>query len=94
MDSLQQKCITKIKTSFIGAISEFEQSFGLLWGDNKSEEELTDNQRKWLKLWKSVRGKILSNGNNQIRTLEKELERYDVRYKGYNYQLSVRRKDV
>ena len=94
MDSLQQKCTTKIKTSFIGAISQFEQSFGLLWGDDKPEGELTDNQRKWLKLWKSVRGRILSNGNNQIRTLEKELERYDVRYKGYNYQIPIRRKDV
>ena len=90
----KQQCATKIRTGFIGAISEIEQSFGLLWGHDKPDSQLTENERKWLKLWKRVRGRILGNGNDQIRKLEKELDRYEIKYKGYNYQLPVRRNDV
>ena len=87
MDDFTKNCSTKIKTSFIGAISQFEENFGALWGHNKFDNELTENNKKFRVIWEKVRAAILSNGNNQIRKLEKESERYHIKYVGYHYDL-------
>ena len=53
----------KIMTSLIGSLSRFEKYFRV---DGESKE------------WQDCRNEILTNGNNQIRALEKELEEYDI----------------
>ena len=67
---------TKIRTSFIGALSSFEQNFGHLWGHRLSDSELTEEQLKWRELWESCRTSILNNGNHQIRAVENEMSQY------------------
>lgn len=69
----------KMKTTFIGALSVFEQSeFGSLWGHNKPLSELTDEERKWREIWEEVRTEILNNGNNQLRALQNEISQYKI----------------
>jgi len=69
---------TKLRTSFIGSLSAFEESFGHLWGHLLQESELTDNQKKWKRLWENTRTMVLNNGNHQIRSVENELSQYDI----------------
>lgn len=60
--------IKRFQTTMIGALHEFEKSFGYLWGHHKvNDEDLTDNELKFLDLWDNTRNHILNNGNNQMR---------------------------
>ena len=77
-----------ITTSFIGAISEFEKAFGYIWGHNK--QELTENQQKFLELWKQIRNNIMNVGNEQCRIMDREFEKFDVKYVGRYYQFKVK----
>jgi hypothetical protein len=52
---------TKFKTTMIGALARFEESFGHLW-----EEEGPD-QQEYIELWEYTRNAILNNGNKQMR---------------------------
>ena len=67
---------TKIRTSFIGALSAFEQNFGELWGHRLPDSELTDEQLRWKDIWEACRTSILNNGNHQIRAVENEMNQY------------------
>lgn len=68
------------KTTFIGALSAFENEFGpRLWAPEVPEEELTDDEYYWRKKWKAVRDVILTNGNNERRSTQAELREYTVR---------------
>ena len=67
---------TKIRTSFIGALSAFEQNFGSLWGHRLSDSELTEEQLQWKEIWEACRTTILNNGNHQIRAVENEMSKY------------------
>ena len=69
---------TKIKTSFIGAISRFEKYFGHLWGHGKKEKDLTSEERLFRDLWNKCRIDVLTNGNNQARAMTAEVKQYDV----------------
>ncbi len=69
---------TKIKTSFIGSISIYEESFGFLWGHGKQEEELDDNEVAMKQIWENVRSKILDNGNSQLRASVNEVNNYSI----------------
>ncbi len=67
---------TKIRTSFIGALSAFEQNFGELWGHRLPDSELTEEQLRWKEIWEMCRTSILNNGNHQIRAVENEMSQY------------------
>lgn len=75
---------TKLRTAFIGSLSAFEESFGNLWGHSLQESEMTENQKKWKKLWESTRTMVLNNGNHQIRSIENELGQYDISWNRHN----------
>lgn len=73
---------TKIRTTFIGAISRIEEKFGHLWGlDNDTPSA---SQVKMRKLWDDLRKEILDHGNNQIRALRKEFDQYDIDWNRYH----------
>ena len=57
----------KFKTTMIGSLARFEESFGHLW-----EEEGPD-QQEYLDLWEYTRNSILNNGNKQMRAATNEL---------------------
>lgn len=64
---------SKTRTSFIYCLAEFEELFGFMWGHGEKEENLEEEQRINRKFYEELRNKILDNGNNQIRKIEKEL---------------------
>ncbi len=81
---LQKILSTKMRTAFIGALDAIEKNFGYLWGIDKDEDEpLTMEEDKMLQLWLLVRNKILTNGNNQLRAIENELEQYTIHWDRY-----------
>src|SRR5438876_201367 len=77
-----------ITTSFVGAISEFEKAFGYIWGHSK--EELTENQQKFLELWKQIRNNIMNLGNDQCRIMDREFERFEIKYVGRYTEFKIR----
>jgi hypothetical protein len=70
---LHRVMTTKMRTSFIGALSAVEQSFGELWRSSKDV-----NSDRWRQVWETCRGLILNNGNTQLRAVESELLQYTV----------------
>lgn len=76
----------------IGAVNEIEMVFGYLWGHGEPEDKLTENQKKFLKLWQRLRSKILNNGNDQIRSLDDLLRKFQVNCYQYSYQMPVKRR--
>lgn len=87
----------RFQTTMIGALYEFEKSFGYLWGYNKDENEpLSQKEEKFLDIWEETRNNILNNGNNQLRKAISEIkkEQGSVRYnykfynkKGYDNEI-------
>jgi hypothetical protein len=82
----------KIETTFIGAIDSFEKYFGYLWGIDKDEEELTEDEIKMDELWQECRIEILNKGNKQRRGAEKEINNYSISRLHYHYQFIPRAK--
>jgi len=80
---------TKLKTSFIGALSHFEENFGFLWGHGEGEEP-TDEQVFMKEVWERTRTAVLNNGNNQIRACKSEIEQYNIHWNRYQMKLPVR----
>lgn len=80
---------TKMTTSAVGAVSLCEEILGELWGHGLSAEQRTEEQRRWYRRWRILREAILSNGNKQLRALEKELAQYLVVWLRYQTQLRV-----
>lgn len=75
---------TKVRTSFIGAIAQFEELIGKeLWGQGKSERDLDEDELYWLNIWKRIRTNVLNNGNAQIRALQSEVGHYDIKWNRY-----------
>lgn len=88
MDKILSK---RFQTTMIGAISEFEKSFGYLWGIDKDENEpLTDKEEKFLDLWEDTRNRVLNNGNNQLRKALSEVKKLNGGQIQYNYKFKVR----
>lgn len=76
MNNIEKALLTKrFQTTMIGALFEFEKSFGYLWGQNKEDNELTDKEIEFGELWDYVRNKVLNNGNNQLRKTLADLEK-------------------
>jgi len=79
----------KMKTSFIGALSQFEQHFGYLWGFGKQDGQLNSNELKFKRMWEDVRTNILNNGNNQLRAMQNELNEYDISWNRHSLTIPV-----
>jgi hypothetical protein len=77
---------TKLKTSFIGALSNFEQEFGFLWG-HEQEGDLTEEQEFMKEIWERTRTSVLNNGNNQIRAVKSEIANHSVEWQRYQTEL-------
>lgn len=76
-DKVKKVAATKVETTMVYPLSQFEEVFGAIWGHGVPEEQLTDGQRQHRALWNSCREKILDNGNRQKRILLNELENLD-----------------
>ncbi len=85
---LQRVVTTKMRTTFIGALSAIEQYFGELWGHHASESH-DPKQEKWRQAWETCRGTVLNNGNAQLRAIESELTQYTVGWNRCQKTLSV-----
>jgi hypothetical protein len=93
MDNSSKLILTKrFQTTMIGALFEFEKAFGYLWGQDKNEEDLTDNELDFLDRWDNVRNQILNNGNNQLRKAIVDLSKNNGNIK-YNYKFNNRREE-
>lgn len=75
-----------IRTLFIGIIDEIEKSLGYLWGHGN--EELTDNQKRFLERWQFLRKRILDRGNNTIRKMDQTINKINL--ERYHYNMKVR----
>lgn len=80
----------KFKTTMIGALASFEDSFGHLWGHGKPVDELDDQESLWKDLWDGARTDILNKGNSQMRAALDELNQYEVDRKRYSAELVVK----
>lgn len=82
----------RFQTTMIGALYEFEKSFGYLWGYHKEEnEELTDKEEKFLDIWEETRNKILNTGNNQLRKAVSEIQNNKGTTHRYNYKFNTKK---
>jgi len=88
---LKNIAATKLKTTFIGALSKFEEHFGHLWGFG-SNEPLTEIQKQYFELWELCRTDILNNGNNQRRALLNEIEQQTISWNRHHISLPVKSK--
>jgi hypothetical protein len=80
----------RFQTTMIGALYEFEKSFGYLWGQDKpDDEELTNRQYEFLDIWEETRNKILNTGNGQLRKCLSELKQQNQEIK-YNYNFNIK----
>jgi len=75
---------TKIRTSFIGAISSCEENFGFLWGHGKDDDDLTEEEASMKEVWEEIRTEILDNGNTQLRAATNEIEHYSINWERYS----------
>lgn len=79
----------KIRTAFIGALSQFEQRFGHLWGHRLPDDECTGEQLAMRVVWDETRTNILNNGNTQLRAAQSELLQYEVAWQRFQLKLQV-----
>lgn len=91
-DNLKRNVTTKFKTTMIGALVRFEETFGNLWGHGKQDHELTREEAQNRKKWNFIRTEILNNGNNQLRSALMEIDQHTVKYNKMEYQFSIRNK--
>lgn len=96
---LKKIAATKIRTTFIGSLSEFEKAFGFLWGLPPSDEQakllqILDDEgfgiEYFREAWDNARTAILNNGNNQMRALDQEISQYSMTWNRYHMTLPVK----
>ena len=80
-NDLKMKIAKFMTTSFVFAQAQMEKEFGFLWDHDSDTEEITEEQAEFEDLYENFRKKVLDNGNNQIRFLNKLLDRYDITLK-------------
>lgn len=97
MNNFQKDILNKrFQTTMIGSLFEFEESFGYLWGQDKNDNDLTEQERRFRLKWDQTRNQILNNGNNQLRKCISDLERSNnnqYNYKFYNQRGQRRYED-
>lgn len=87
MNNVEKNILTKrFQTTMIGALSEFEDNFGYLWGIDNNDSSLTERQQQFRDKWEYTRNKILNNGNNQLRKCIVDLEKTQGNNVKYNYR--------
>jgi hypothetical protein len=86
-DRLVANLERKLLTTGVGALDRFEALFGRLWGDGKSDDELTENERAWRRLFLECREKIFDGTNHQIRNMRAELALHEVEKVGQQIQV-------
>lgn len=90
MDDQQDMLSKRFQTTMIGALFQFEEAFGYLWGFDKEDEDLTESEYNFKLKWEDVRYRILNNGNNQLRLAVKDLDkiRSNKNHYHYNYRIN------
>ncbi len=93
MDENHKQILTKrFQTTMIGALFEFEKAFGHLWGQDKDEDSLTEQELDFLDRWDFARNQVLNNGNNQLRKALADLDKCSGNTK-YTYRFYKNRKE-
>lgn len=82
--TLHQHVNKRIQTTMIGALSSVEEHLGFLWDDKSEQKEFFSD------LYQKLRSDILDKGNAQLRSLESEINKYDISPKIYTLRLPVR----
>ena len=78
----------RIKTTMIGAIATIEESLSCFW---KTEEgSMNEEQKQIYNIFQDMRSKILDNGNNQIRLLEKDVDNFNIEAKKYHISFQIK----
>lgn len=57
---------TAVRTLMIGALERIENEFGDLWGHNKEDNEITEEDEDMYDRYQELRESILDYGNEQI----------------------------
>jgi len=83
----------KTQTCFIGSIAAFEETFGFLWGHDKNGEDLDRSEIKMKELWDNVRTRILNHGNQQLRSMQNEVNNHIVSWQRYKTEFVIRNPD-
>jgi hypothetical protein len=91
-NKLSQSINKRMKTVMIGALAAFEDSFGTLWGQDKPESELTEQEMKFRELWDQTRTTILNKGNNQARLVTEELGQYTTEWNRHYTEIILDRR--
>jgi len=81
-ERLKKIISTKIQTTMIYPLSEFEKAFGHLWGHGKTDD-LTNDEQVFREKWIQCRNSILNNGNQQKRNANTEIDMHDIIWNGY-----------
>ena len=81
---------TKVRTSFVGAIAQFEEKFGFLWGRDKQQQDRTQEENQMFELWEQVRIAVFNNGNNQLRAAQNEIANHVVNWNRYRTEFIIR----
>ena len=88
---LKQNISRKIRTTMIGAISSVEDTFGFLWGIDKLEDELTQEELEYRDSWDTTRTEILNKGNKQLRIALEEISEYTMEWNRYQADFIVKK---
>lgn len=81
---------TKMRTTFIGAISAIEEELGALWGHGKNK--LTEEEEEFKRIWERLRSHILDTGNSQLRAIVKEINQYNIAWEEQYVSLYLSKK--
>jgi len=73
----------KFQTTMIYALSQFETTFGDLFGYGKPDELLTQKERENKEKWLECRENILNLGNKQKRNAMTEIDMHKVEWLRY-----------
>ena len=80
---------TKINTTMIYPLSQFELAFGGLWGHGKAEAELTEDEKINRQVWNQVRNSVLNMGNQQKRNAFAEINNHDIVWNRFSIEFIV-----
>ena len=64
-----------LKTTMIGALHDFEEYFGDLWGNDKGPNEKNKDEMDEYDRWCAARNSILDRGNKAINICRKEVKK-------------------
>lgn len=79
---------TKIRTTFIGAIDQIQQTFGFLWKDGL-DCDLNEDEIKMRQLFDQLRTNILNIGNRELRAAKNEIANQTISWNRYHTEFKV-----